>query len=135
MFGRKHSQSKLAELMGTTEAAGTDEYGIIKALTDLNCSFDELRFDSVKNARKQIQFLSSGWPIILCVDQWTHWVCLAGGCGDRYFMFDPAREVLNKTTNGIQPLTISRLMARWYTARRVREDGPTYYGIALLEAP
>ena len=135
ILGRSVSQSKLAELMNTTEDAGTDEYGIIKALSDLNCNFDELRFDHSGLAKKQLATLSTGWPIILCVDQWTHWVCLAGGCGERYFMFDPAREHLNKKTNGVQALTLKRLMERWRTAKHVREGGPTYYGIALLCAP
>lgn len=116
--------------MGTDES-GSDEHDIITALDALGCQFDEFFTDRYGDAVTLLN-MAAGWPLLLCVDSWDHWVCVAGACGERLFVHDPANEPWNTHHHGVWPLTTKSILRRWRTARRVREGGPVFYGISIL---
>lgn len=60
-----------------------------------------------------------GAPVILCVDDWTHWVAVVGIIGDRYLVADSAHEEL------IIPYTDVELSDRWKKDKR-------FYAIAVV---
>lgn len=113
---------------------GCDENDLIRALDALGCQFAEFGTEHHGEARAWLLTHAAHCPLIICVDQWEHWVCIAGQCGDRLWLLDPAREPWNTKHNGVWPLLPKTIIKRWRTARRIRDDGPAFYGLALLNA-
>ena len=130
--GVRIGQARLAHLMNTTED-GTDEDEIIRALGELNYGIQEFKSRHRGDARSWLLELAPVMPLILCVDRWEHWVCVAGQCGDRLWLFDPELTGLNQNRNGAWALLPKTILKRWCTANRFSDDlGTLYYGIAIL---
>ncbi len=124
-------QGKLAAAIGITED-GADEDDILGAVVSLGLRPDVIETDSRQEARTWLHERASLHPTVLCVDNWDHWVCLAGQCNDRLFLFDPAREVWNTTHRGGWPLTAKTVLRRWGASRRLAGDSGRYYGIGVI---
>jgi hypothetical protein len=125
-------QARLARLLNTTEE-GTDEHDIMSCLSGLSIPCDELMTSHHNDARKWLLQYAPMTPLILCVDRWTHWVCIAGQCGDRLWMFDPENSELNKKTNGASCLLPRNILKRWRNAKNLSDEtGTLYYGIAVF---
>jgi hypothetical protein len=131
---RRHvTQTRIAELAGTTEAEGTDEHGLIRASIALDCGVDEIscREPSVAFARVYGALLV-GRPVLLCVDRWSHWVTAAGVIGTSVLVVEPGGYQYATKENGVLVLSKDNLLRRWRAARRTRgKSGPAYYGIAI----
>lgn len=127
-WGLRKGQETLARLAQTTPD-GTDEQGIIGAATALGFHPSEVHTGSRKEARDWLLTTASVAPLILCVDQWEHWVCVAGQCGDRVTVFDPSVEIWNTKTRGVWPVSVSTLLKRWRAAGTKKG----YYGIAIVK--
>ena len=109
----------LRHVCGTTEALGTDEDGLKRALALYAGGWDEHAGDDPRAARAWLDAsLAAGRPAVLCVDRWQHWVTAVGAIGGQYVVYDPARE-----TGGTYALRFSALRRRWEAARRVRREG------------
>lgn len=63
-------------------------------------------------------YLRAGRPVILCVDDGSHWVAAIGKLGERYLVADPADNEL------VVSYDTADLAKRWV-------DGKTYYGVLL----
>lgn len=131
MHGVPIGQRKLARILGTT-CEGTDETDLIRGLDRLGCQWHELETDRRQDARAWLLKFAPVVPLLLCVDSWDHWVCIAGGCGSRLWLLDSANEEWNKAGLGRWALTPKSILKRWRAARRVASDGGRYYGVALL---
>jgi ABC-type bacteriocin/lantibiotic exporter with double-glycine peptidase domain len=131
-LGRRHSQQAVAALAGTTDAEGTSEEGVLRALVALGYHPDEFTADSEAAAFGWLwNSLTLGRPVILCTERWLHWVAAVGVCGQRVVISDPANYPYNLKRNGVFTLPRGKLLKRWYAARRVRRPDPPYYGIAV----
>ena len=123
-------QHKLAAMCGTTDE-GTDEYGLLTAAAGFAVETSTICAVSGRDAINAVDTGLGLGPVILCVEQWGHWVCLIGKVGARYILSDPARTEVNKAEAGVQVLTRKALLRKWSASRRTRENGPEYYGIAI----
>ncbi len=132
IHGRRVGQERIAELAGTSVEEGTDEHGIIAALDALGFAPTEFTTDNLTSARRWVRSFASIAPLILCVDQLEHWVCVAGGCGERLYVFDSSRDPWNKRENGAWSISVASLLKRWRNSRRKAGDFGLYYGIAVL---
>lgn len=131
-LGQRHSQDKLGELAGTTEAYGTDDEGIKRALLALDYRVDEFHTDLQVAAWGWIrESLQAGRPVVLCVDHWSHWVTIIGYTGDRVLLADPSRMAWNTRNNGIHSMRREDLMHRWEAARNTRGKQARFYGVAV----
>lgn len=131
-LGKRQSQDRIAAIAGTTEAEGTDEHGLQRAVLWAGLTLDEGQFDSELAAHGWVwSSLTMGRPVLLCVDRWGHWITAIGVLGKRVVLFDPARYAHNKARNGVFTLPRAKFLKRWAAAKRVRGKGPVYYGLAV----
>ncbi len=119
-LGIKRSQREIARLCHVTEADGTDETEVKRALLANGVGIDELyrpfRDEAIEWLRDG---LCNGRPAIICVDDDSHWVTVIGFCGDRFILFDPSRNM------GVEVHDRDSIADRW-----VNSDG-IYYGICI----
>lgn len=133
-LGTKVSQDRLAYIMGTTEADGTDEDGIKRGILFMDRDVDEFATDHDMAAYGWVwNNAMLGRPTVLCADQWGHWIAVIGLLGKRLVLFDPARYRHNTDRLGTFTLPKDRLLRRWKAAHRVAGKQPAYYGVALGE--
>lgn len=66
--------------------------------------------------------LSLGTCVILCVDNWSHWVAVIGRLGDFFLVADPAHEEL------VLRYSRRQLSERWNYSKRFR-------AIAVIDVP
>lgn len=70
--------------------------------------------------------------MILCADNWTHWVCCCGLLGaERVVLIDSNRSKRNKGENGVHVLPHTALMRRWWNARRWADGERRLYAICV----
>lgn len=75
MLGILADEDEIAEVAGTRWWSGTDELQLAKAARRFNCDLLLTRRYDAESARKElISYLRRGIPVLLCVQQWSHWV-------------------------------------------------------------
>lgn len=124
-FGKNVGEHRLRQLAGTDED-GTSEAGVLDALTHLgyhNEVYETMKTGHAKAALSK--YLKEGCPVIIAVDQDTHWATVVGMLGKRYVLVDSERTVKNKKENGVHVLDIRGLFRRW------RKPDGSMYGIAV----
>jgi ABC-type bacteriocin/lantibiotic exporter with double-glycine peptidase domain len=120
VLGIRRTQREIAKLCDVSEDAGTDETEMKRALMANGVAVDEWHEDCPDQSELWVRHCTAnGWPAILCVDSDEHWVTVIGLCGERYLLFDPARNT------GIEVHDKVSLNARW-----VNDDG-VYYGLGV----
>jgi ABC-type bacteriocin/lantibiotic exporter with double-glycine peptidase domain len=119
--GIVRSQAECEHLCKTTGTDGTSAKNIIKAIKALDPEAGAV----IKEKRQGIallllaHWLTEGHPVILCVDNGSHWVAAVGMLGrGRVLIADPADNEL------VLSLKLSDLLDRW-------TQGGVYYGVAL----
>lgn len=125
------SQRKIAGVLGTDDF-GTDSQDLIGGLDNLGAPWTEIETCNRNEARRWLLRWAPVAPLLLCVDSWEHWICIAGSCADRLWLIDSSPEHWNARALGRWPLTPERLLKRWRAARRCAADGGLYYGLAVL---
>lgn len=131
LYGVDASQKKLAELAGTTSEAGTDEFGMMRAIDAMGFRHIEIRENKPQLALYAIDLR---WPVILCIDSWTHWSLVIPGRG-RYILVDPANVARSRAAkhSPAKVVTERMLLRRWAASISDLEPGyPRYYGIGLI---
>ena len=132
VMGKHITQSRLAELAGTTEAEGTDEEGLKRAALATGVGVDEISCAEPRVAFARVYgALLVGRPVLLCVDRWSHWVTAIGVAGTRVLVAEPGGYPYAVRENGLLVLERDRLLRRWRAAHRVSRKSPAYYGLAL----
>lgn len=115
-LGIIRTQAECETLCKTNATDGTTGKNIAKGLKALGCHGHPIR---EKRADVALAFLMSalgkGRPVILCVDDWEHWVAAVGLLGQRVLVCDPAD---NELVTSYEP---EALMKRW--------AAPAYYGV------
>lgn len=110
---------------------GGDEDDIKRALDALGFGYFEFESNRGYEARGWIQDMAPNMPLILCVDDWGHWVTVAGVCRHRYLLQDPELKPHNTAELGVKWLKNSTICRRWRASRKRRKEGELYYGIAV----
>lgn len=142
VFSMKIDEKTARELCHT-QSDGTNEKNIIRALNRLGFEAKELYHEKFKNAYAELQnALSNGSPVILCVDNYAHWVLATGKIGEKIILFDSANSPKNKSENGIQILSKDQLRRRWQHRKPIRlqpsrsahsrTHKTEYYGIQVI---
>lgn len=127
-LGKRVSEARIRRLAGTTEAAGTDEHGLIAAARELRLSASPSSSADAAAAWALVRSgILGGRPSLLCIDGWGHWVTAVGIVGDRVLVFDPSNGVRNMLENGTRSLSRRELLRRW---RHKTAEEP-YYAIAI----
>ena len=123
-LGRLVSGDKLTRLAGSRWWSGTDEIGLAAAARANECDLGMVRKRSPEKARKElISLLREGVPVVLCVDDWAHWITVVGVERSNFVVVDSNMEpVLNV-------LTWAQLRKRWQYLDRDydAEEPPAIY--------
>lgn len=141
VLGDRVGQHRIAELSGTTED-GTDEYDLIRAIGLLGYKPDMFATDDRQEAWLWLRdWPVRGVPLLICVDNWRHWVTITGRCGDRLNLEDPEQHdaPYNMSQNGVWKPKTESVLRRWKASLRTRvtmveegePKGPKWFGIGI----
>jgi len=134
-LGRRVSQESLAAICGTTED-GTDESDLLGAMDSMDILYSQfLDSDRALAGQWLTHRIGLGMPVLMCVDAWTHWVCVIGMVGDRFILIDSERTPNNQRENGVHILKTKTLLRRWRAGRKVAGSEGRFYGICLHPLP
>lgn len=127
VLGEKVSERTIRARAGTTED-GTDEEELIHAARELGWTASPHHSADKAAAWAFVRAnVLDGRPCVLCLDQWTHWVCVIGIVGDKVIYFDPANTQKNSQENGITVSSRTSLSKRW----RCPSEQMPFYAIAI----
>jgi hypothetical protein len=126
MLGRFENEKTIGKRAGSTWWYGTDEIGLAKAAKTFDCKMKYFRRETPDEAIKVLsRHLKRGWPCILSVDKWEHWISIVKVQQGKFIVFD---SILDKV---IAIYGARQLAIRW---KYVDEDSGeiSYDGYALI---
>ena len=127
MLGKMEDEREIEEIAGSTWWQGTDEIGLEKAANYFDCDFEEIAEGAdVETAFFNLRSnLRERFPVVLCVDKWSHWIAVVGFEKDRYVCVDSGMKKV------IIILKEKELLKRW----KYRDKNlDTFSGYALFVA-
>ena len=77
LVGVRADEATIARLAGT-DPSGTDEAELMRAARHFDCELQSVRWRDPDTARHDLTLhLGRGTPVLLCIEQWDHWVVAA----------------------------------------------------------
>lgn len=126
VFGKRVAEARVRKFTNTTKENGTDEFGVMAGLSGLGFSYHQYNSSSRQEAVNWLTgAISNSQPVILCVDNHSHWITIIGKVGDRFILIDSANTQANIKENGTHVVSLKQLTYRW------RSKDKDYYGIAV----
>jgi hypothetical protein len=124
MLGIFKNEREIGKAAGVTWWAGTDEIGLARAAKKYNCQMKYFRESRGKNALEVLnKKLKKGYPCILSVENWEHWLTVLGYQKNKYIIVDSS---LDKVVN---ILTSSQLLKKW---KFVEDEVVSFDGYAIV---
>lgn len=78
-YGIFAHENAIADAAGSSEALGTDERQLCDTAREYGCIMGVERYHSAFTARRALtRLLADHTPVLLCIDQWDHWVTAVG---------------------------------------------------------
>jgi len=128
-IGLKSNQHTIAAQADTTKE-GTDVNGMLTALSYYPVHTWEIDTNKWREAWGQVEInTANGYPTIICVDNYYHWVTVIGKFGDKFLIFDPQRH---DKTSGITFNNWRNLHWYWRAGKTTRNHEGAYYGITIV---
>jgi ABC-type bacteriocin/lantibiotic exporter with double-glycine peptidase domain len=127
-FGVRVSQKRVIKLAGTDEDTGTDEYGILSALTALGFSGTPYAGKTKTDALTWLTHALGSGPVIICVNNWDHWVTVIAKSVDKYVVIDSSNTLHNKRENGVHVYSSRELVKKWFNTKEM-----CLYAIAIAK--
>ena len=126
MLGVFASEKSIAKRAGSTWWAGTDEIGLARAAKDYNCRLKYFRRETGSDAVKALlQQLKKGYPCILSVDNWEHWLTVINWQQGKFILIDSVKDRV------INIYSTRQLVRRWKYLDP-DDDFISYDGYALI---
>lgn len=121
-------EKRLSRLAGTNRERGTNEDQLARAARKFRCDLKVTRHRNPDRARRAlVSYLKRGLPVILCVDNWRHWITVVKVERGRFIALDSEKRTVLTT------LLWGRLRNRWVfrDVEEEREDGtvPVYFDL------
>ena len=126
MLGRFESENQIGIKAGSTWWYGTDEIGLAKAAKFYNCKMKYFRREKPDDAIKAlIEQLKNGYPCILSVDNWEHWLTVVNYQQRKFIVTDSSLDKV------ITIYTPNQLIKRWKYYDE-DDDEISYDGYAII---
>jgi hypothetical protein len=108
-LGRIASEETIKVRANTRWWAGTDEINLTKAAAFFDCELQTVRSRRAEIARKRLtHFLKKRIPVIVCVDEWEHWIVVVRSeNGGRFVIIDSDLDPV------VMVLSWKQLERRW----------------------
>ncbi len=126
MLGKFKNEKEIGKIAGSTWWAGTDEIGLAKAAKAFDCKMKYFRRETPREAIKILsKHLKDGYPCILSVDQWEHWLTVVNFQQGKFIVTDSALDKV------IVIYSATQLAKRW---KYIEEDTgySSYDGYAII---
>ena len=89
MLGKIVDEKEISRIAGTHWWAGTDEIKLGRAARAYDCDLRILRRTSSLRAKRELLLaLKKGYPCLLCVDEWEHWITVVGAEKGKFISID-----------------------------------------------
>jgi hypothetical protein len=93
MLGVFVDEKEVSHIAGTHWWAGTDEIKLARAAKAYECELMFVRRKSAERARRElVQCLKRGYPTLLCVDGWSHWITVVNAERGKFVLLDSQRD-------------------------------------------
>jgi hypothetical protein len=119
MLGRIVDVRRVSRIAGTDWWAGTDEIKLARAAKAYNCELKLVRRKNSLRARHELLLaLKKGYPCLLCVDGWEHWITVVGAERGKLIYIDSRKDPV------VCVSTWREIKRRWVYNER-DDDDPT----------
>jgi hypothetical protein len=89
MLGRFVDENEISRIAGTHWWNGTDEIKLSRAAKQYNCEMKVIRRKTSLRAKRELLLsLKRGYPALLCVDKWNHWITVVGAERGKFITID-----------------------------------------------
>ena len=128
IYGVRVAEHEIWPHSETTKEFGTSEHGILNALKVWEFSPRQHKFSDKEKAWEWLHgTLSLGYPVILAVENWEHWVLAIGSLGDLgVAIFDSSNFKVNTYENGCHVWSKKKLLYKWWNDRKHVDDERIY---------
>ncbi len=107
-LGRPSEGEELARIAGTNWWSGTDEIRLARAARSQNCDLPVIRHRRAERAKSELLiYLRQKTPVLLCVDNWGHWIVVLTYEKGQFVVIDSLLEPV------LSVLTWPQLRRRW----------------------
>jgi len=118
MLGKIVDEKQVSRIAGTHWWGGTDEIKLARAARSFDCTMEIVRRTSTHRAKRELLLaLKKGYPCLLCVDSWSHWVTVVGAEKGNLILIDSSAAPVVRVESWRQ------LKKRW-VYREVDADDP-----------
>ncbi|MER3523270.1 MAG: hypothetical protein C4326_04200 [Ignavibacteria bacterium] len=108
MLGEFVNEKELSAIAGSTWWYGTDEIQLGKAAKAFHCEMKVVREKNALRAKRELLLtLKRGYPALLCVDGWGHWITVVGAEKGRFIYLDSSKAPV------VYVATWRQLKKRW----------------------
>ncbi len=119
MLGKIVDEREVSRIAGTHWWSGTDEIKLDRAAKKYGTNLKLVRRkDATKAKRELLRALKQGYPALLCVDSWNHWVTIVGAERGKFIYVDSRKDPVVRIDSW------RALRRRWVYNER-DEDDPT----------
>jgi hypothetical protein len=125
-LGRLVDEDKIATIARTHWWSGTDEIRLARAARAFDCDLESVRtLDADKARGILVKKLRGGSPVLLCVDQWEHWITVVGHETSKFVIIDSDLDPV------LDVVTWPQLRKRWeyLDVDYDEENPPTIYDL------
>lgn len=119
-LGRLADEQTISQVAHPHWWAGTDEVKLARAARHFDCDLRLIRRRDAERANHSlVRSVEQSVPVLLCVDQWAHWITVVGHEQGRFVCLDSRHEPVLKV------IEWPKLRSRWgYIAWEEDEDDP-----------
>ncbi|MGA9365033.1 MAG: hypothetical protein WBW16_11775 [Bacteroidota bacterium] len=117
MLGVFVDEKEVSHIAGTHWWTGTDEIKLARAAKAYECELMFVRRKSADRAKRELLLcLKKGYPTLLCVDRWSHWITVVNAERGRFVVLDSQRDPV------VWVNSWSELKNRWHYPATDKED-------------
>lgn len=119
-LGRLADEETISSAANTHWWAGTDEVKLARAARLYDCDLPLIRRkDEDRACDSLVRYVDQALPVLLCVDDWGHWITCVGHEADRFVVLDSREEPV------LEVMSWPQLRSRWeYWDYEEDEDDP-----------
>jgi len=128
-LGRTVDANHIASTARTHWWSGTDEIRLARAAREFECDLMLERRRDAELARKLlVNYLRQQTPVLLCVEEWTHWITVVRAEGSRFVIIDSNQDPV------LSVATWPQLQKRWryHDTDYDKKDPPILYDLMAV---